>query len=162
VELLFNIVVSITRCHSISECIYSKFPAIASPSPASCSGVYLLSIVLNNVFFFFWYASVPFFLWRRKELLSQNPSHSLSSHHHQQGTATHQMGAAANAGGQPAPSVAVIKRVVVTVVVLAAVYLICWTPYWMGMYAQRLFRLQMTKQSLSPLFHTHKKPHSPI
>ena len=69
------------------------------------------------------------------------------------------MGAAANAGGQPAPSVAVIKRVVVTVVVLAAVYLICWTPYWMGMYAQRLFRLQMTKQSLSPhVPHPQKAP----
>uniref|UniRef100_A0A914NIG8 G-protein coupled receptors family 1 profile domain-containing protein n=1 Tax=Meloidogyne incognita TaxID=6306 RepID=A0A914NIG8_MELIC len=130
VELLFNIVVSIT-----SYCI--PFAG-----------------------FLFWYASVPFFLWRRKELLSQNPSSSLSTQSHQ--PISIKSGITGSGGipnSFPAPSVAVIRRVVVTVVVLAMVYLVCWTPYWLGMYAQRLFHLRMTKQTVIVMYYVHLMPY---
>nr|CAD2178875.1 unnamed protein product [Meloidogyne enterolobii] len=131
VELLFNIVVSITRWLLHSFCRLSL-----------------------------WYASVPFFLWRRKELLSQNPSSSLSTQSHP--PISIKSGITGSGGipnSFPAPSVAVIRRVVVTVVVLAMVYLVCWTPYWIGMYAQRLFHLRMTKQTVIAMYYVHLMPY---
>lgn len=35
----------------------------------------------------------------------------------------------------------VIRKVVGTVVILAVVYLLCWTPYWMGLYAHYFFKI---------------------
>ncbi|KAL7078030.1 hypothetical protein ACQ4LE_002484 [Meloidogyne hapla] len=39
------------------------------------------------------------------------------------------------------------------------VYLVCWTPYWMGMYAQRLFHLRMTKQTVIAMYYVHLMPY---
>ncbi|CAK5085874.1 unnamed protein product [Meloidogyne enterolobii] len=121
---------------------------------------YYFSYCIPFAGFLFWYASVPFFLWRRKELLSQNPSSSLSTQSHQ--PISIKSGITGSGGipnSFPAPSVAVIRRVVVTVVVLAMVYLVCWTPYWIGMYAQRLFHLRMTKQTVIVMYYVHLMPY---
>lgn len=41
----------------------------------------------------------------------------------------------------------IIKRVTITVVILGAVYIICWTPYWVGIYAHYFIKIPMSKPS---------------
>uniref|UniRef100_A0A183C0E5 G_PROTEIN_RECEP_F1_2 domain-containing protein n=1 Tax=Globodera pallida TaxID=36090 RepID=A0A183C0E5_GLOPA len=105
--------------------------------------VCIVSYAIPFAGFLYWYASVPFFLWRKKE-------HLMASQQSSSGTA---------ARGQQS-STAVIRRVVLTVLVLALVYLVCWTPYWLGIFARRLLNLRMSpKQSVITMYFVHLMPY---
>ncbi|KAK0418296.1 hypothetical protein QR680_013484 [Steinernema hermaphroditum] len=69
----------------------------------------------------YWYVSVPFFLRKRAGESLVNRSSSAE---------------------------AAIKKVVATVIVLAAVYIICWTPYWVSLFAHRIFATTSMNRTL--------------
>nr|CAD2185495.1 unnamed protein product [Meloidogyne enterolobii] len=131
VELLFNIVVSITRWLLHSFCRLSLLVRIRPFFPLEEKGTFEPESFL---LFIYPKSSTNFYkIWN--------------------------YGSGGIPNSFPAPSVAVIRRVVVTVVVLAMVYLVCWTPYWLGMYAQRLFHLRMTKQTVIVMYYVHLMPY---
>uniref|UniRef100_A0A1I7XYP8 G_PROTEIN_RECEP_F1_2 domain-containing protein n=1 Tax=Steinernema glaseri TaxID=37863 RepID=A0A1I7XYP8_9BILA len=69
----------------------------------------------------YWYVSVPFFLRKRAgESLVQR---SFTAE-------------------------AAIKKVVATVIVLTAVYVVCWTPYWISLFAHRIFATTAMNRTL--------------
>uniref|UniRef100_A0A915D5N9 G-protein coupled receptors family 1 profile domain-containing protein n=1 Tax=Ditylenchus dipsaci TaxID=166011 RepID=A0A915D5N9_9BILA len=41
----------------------------------------------------------------------------------------------------------VIKKVIGTVIILAVVYILCWTPYWLGLYAHYFFKINSSSKT---------------
>ncbi|KAL3090243.1 hypothetical protein niasHS_006695 [Heterodera schachtii] len=106
--------------------------------------VCIVSYAIPFAGFLYWYASVPFFLWRKKEHLMASQQSSSTT-----GTSRSQQS-----------STAVIRRVVLTVLVLALVYLVCWTPYWVGIFGRRLLNLRLSpKQSVITMYFVHLMPY---
>jgi hypothetical protein len=71
--------------------------------------------------FVYWYSRVPYYLWKLNSVNSTSVKRSVAK---------------------------VIRRVIIIVVVFSMVYLVCWTPYWLGLYAHYFFdQIPMTKNS---------------
>ncbi|KAI1729317.1 7 transmembrane receptor (rhodopsin family) domain-containing protein [Ditylenchus destructor] len=84
--------------------------------------------------FLYWYVSVPYFLWKRK-------------------------GSSIPVSQSKLPNT-VIRKVVGTVVILAVVYLLCWTPYWMGLYAHYFFKIGASnKTEVILMYFIHLMPY---
>ncbi|PAV57772.1 hypothetical protein WR25_05091 [Diploscapter pachys] len=75
----------------------------------------IISYAIPLLGIIYWYVSVPFFLKRR----------ALTTL-----VATSSMDAA-------------LKKVIMTVLLLTAIYIVCWTPYWISMFAHHLVTMQL-------------------
>ncbi|PAV91809.1 hypothetical protein WR25_18969 [Diploscapter pachys] len=75
----------------------------------------IISYAIPLLGIIYWYVSVPFFLKRR----------ALTTL-----VATSSMDAA-------------LKKVIITVLLLTAIYIVCWTPYWISMFAHHLVTMQL-------------------
>lgn len=94
----------------------------------------------------FWYAKVPMFLWRRNNgasSLNSTVSTNANIKRFEQGKLLQLLYYLTKFSSMNF----IIKRVTITVVILGAVYIICWTPYWVGIYAHYFIKIPMSKPS---------------
>jgi hypothetical protein len=104
----------------IKKCAFSPPPSIEIGfNIIACFSAYALPLFG----FVFWYMSVPYVLRKRNE-------NSLIRN---------------NSGNTPATVDIALKKVTTTVLVLTVVYVLCWSPYWLGIFVHRIVTVEMNK-----------------